>query len=155
MVSREEVVAEARTWLGTPFMEQHRVKGVGVDCALLQVGICVALDLLPAEPAALARYRGYSHHAAAGSCETFHEAMCALFAPIAVAGMQPADVVMLYWSDKAPPKGVRPVHAGILGDYTGCRLTLIHATPRGVLEHRLTDEWRRRVIAAYRIPGVE
>jgi cell wall-associated NlpC family hydrolase len=32
---RAEVVAEARSWLGTPFHHQGRVKGAGVDCAML------------------------------------------------------------------------------------------------------------------------
>lgn len=30
-----EAVAEAMTWLGTPYHHQGRVKGVGVDCATL------------------------------------------------------------------------------------------------------------------------
>jgi len=32
---RAAVVAEARCWLGTPFHHQGRVKGAGVDCAML------------------------------------------------------------------------------------------------------------------------
>lgn len=32
---RARVVAEARTWLGTPFHHAARVKGAGVDCAML------------------------------------------------------------------------------------------------------------------------
>ena len=29
---RELVIAEARTWIGTPYQHKGRVKGVGVDC---------------------------------------------------------------------------------------------------------------------------
>jgi len=32
---RAAVVAEARSWLGTPFHHQGRIKGAGVDCAML------------------------------------------------------------------------------------------------------------------------
>jgi cell wall-associated NlpC family hydrolase len=32
---RQAVVAETQTWLGTPFHHQGRVKGAGVDCAML------------------------------------------------------------------------------------------------------------------------
>ncbi len=32
MATRAEIIAEARTWLGTPYHHQGRVKGVGVDC---------------------------------------------------------------------------------------------------------------------------
>lgn len=29
---REQVIAEARSWIGTPYVPKARVKGVGVDC---------------------------------------------------------------------------------------------------------------------------
>ena len=32
MSEREDVVAEAKSWLGTKFHHRSRVKGVGVDC---------------------------------------------------------------------------------------------------------------------------
>jgi NlpC/P60 family putative phage cell wall peptidase len=32
-MSREAVVAEAKSWMGTPWHHQARVKGAGVDCA--------------------------------------------------------------------------------------------------------------------------
>jgi NlpC/P60 family putative phage cell wall peptidase len=32
---RARVIAEARTWLGTPYHPMGRIKGVGVDCATL------------------------------------------------------------------------------------------------------------------------
>ena len=35
MDARAAVVAEAGEWLGTPFHHQGRVKGAGVDCAML------------------------------------------------------------------------------------------------------------------------
>lgn len=45
-LERELVIAEARTWLRTPYHHEGAVKGAGVDCAMLP--ICVyrnALDL--------------------------------------------------------------------------------------------------------------
>ena len=33
--ARQAIVAEARSWIGTPYLHQGRVKGVGVDCAML------------------------------------------------------------------------------------------------------------------------
>ncbi|MFT0167478.1 NlpC/P60 family protein [Paraburkholderia mimosarum] len=42
-VTREQFVAELRTWLGTPFKIQGRLKGVGVDCVGLL--ICSAHNL--------------------------------------------------------------------------------------------------------------
>jgi len=31
-LTREQIIAEARSWLGTPIHHQGRLKGVGVDC---------------------------------------------------------------------------------------------------------------------------
>jgi len=44
---RAAVVAEARTWLGTPFHHLARVKGAGVDCAQLLIGVYHACGLIP------------------------------------------------------------------------------------------------------------
>lgn len=39
MMTREQVVAEARTWLGTPYHRRSAIKGVGCDCATLLYAI--------------------------------------------------------------------------------------------------------------------
>lgn len=45
--TRLAVVAEARTWVGTPFHHAARVKGAGVDCANLLVAVFAATGLIP------------------------------------------------------------------------------------------------------------
>lgn len=45
---RAAVVAEARTWIGTPYHHQQRVKGAGVDCAQFLAGVYSAVGLIPA-----------------------------------------------------------------------------------------------------------
>lgn len=44
---QEMVVAEARKWLGTPFVHRARVRGAGVDCVGLLVACYQAVGLLP------------------------------------------------------------------------------------------------------------
>lgn len=43
---RAEVVAEARTWLRTPWHHEARVKGHGVDCANFLIGVYAACGLV-------------------------------------------------------------------------------------------------------------
>jgi NlpC/P60 family putative phage cell wall peptidase len=43
---RAAVVAEARTWLGTPYHHAADVKGAGVDCAMLLVRVYCDLGLV-------------------------------------------------------------------------------------------------------------
>ena len=44
---QEAVVAEARSWLRTPYHHQGRIKGVGVDCAMLLCEVYHAVGLIP------------------------------------------------------------------------------------------------------------
>jgi cell wall-associated NlpC family hydrolase len=41
-----EIVKEARTWLGTPYHHLARVKGAGVDCAQILIGVFAAISLI-------------------------------------------------------------------------------------------------------------
>jgi cell wall-associated NlpC family hydrolase len=45
--TRDDVVAAARTWLGTPFHDCADLKGAGVDCAMLLVRVYCDLGLVP------------------------------------------------------------------------------------------------------------
>lgn len=44
---RQFVAAEARSWLGTRYHPHARIKGVGVDCAQILVGVFHAAGLVP------------------------------------------------------------------------------------------------------------
>jgi NlpC/P60 family putative phage cell wall peptidase len=43
---RAAVVAEARAWLGTPYHHRALLKGVGVDCAQLPIGVFAGVGLI-------------------------------------------------------------------------------------------------------------
>ena len=47
---RQAVLAEAESWIGTPFHHQGRVKGPqgGVDCAMLLLEVFLAVGVIPA-----------------------------------------------------------------------------------------------------------
>ena len=38
MTDGEKIAAAAMPWLGTPHVNQARVKGIGVDCGMLLIG---------------------------------------------------------------------------------------------------------------------
>lgn len=44
---RARVIAEAKTWLGTPFRHQQDKKGAGVDCAMLLVRVYAHVGVIP------------------------------------------------------------------------------------------------------------
>lgn len=45
MTTPADIVAEARSWVGTRWIHQARVKGVGTDCIGLVAGVALALNL--------------------------------------------------------------------------------------------------------------
>lgn len=47
---RAEIVAEARTWLWTPFIHRSMVKAAGVDCAMLCYAVYSHLGLIKGPP---------------------------------------------------------------------------------------------------------
>lgn len=56
IAQRLAVIEEARTWLGTPYHHQGRIKGVGTDCAMIlcevyeKVGVIPFVDPTPYPP---------------------------------------------------------------------------------------------------------
>lgn len=44
---RAAIIAEAKQWLGTPYHHAALIKGVGVDCGMLLIGVYGKLGLLP------------------------------------------------------------------------------------------------------------
>lgn len=47
MSVRQQIVTEARRWLGTPYHHQGQVMGAGVDCAFLLIRVYHAVGLIP------------------------------------------------------------------------------------------------------------
>lgn len=44
---RQRIVAEARSWHLTPYHHMARIKGVGVDCLQILIGVYAAVGLVP------------------------------------------------------------------------------------------------------------
>ena len=141
-LTRARLVAEARSWIGTPYRHRASVKGVGADCLGLVRGVwrgCVGPEPEPLPPYA-------PDWAEAGRAETLAAtaARHLLALPIDAAG--PGDVVLFRFRAHLPAK-----HAAILSDEGG----MIHAYDGiSVCEGVLTPWWRRRLAFAFRFPGL-
>ena len=48
MIERSQIVAEAQTWIGTPFQHAQSCKGFGADCVGLCIGVFKALGCVDA-----------------------------------------------------------------------------------------------------------
>jgi NlpC/P60 family putative phage cell wall peptidase len=160
----DDIVAIARSWIGTPYVHQASLKGVGCDCLGLLRGIWRDLRGEEAEETP-----PYSRDwAEARAAETLYMALKRHAHEIDTARLAPGDIALFRMASHGPAK-----HCGIVAkrqsacgirqsDQTAksiadCRLadaglTLIHARQnKRVSEEPLSPFWRSRLAFAFRL----
>jgi len=136
------VVAEARLWLGTPYVHQASVRGVGCDCLGLLRGVWRGLCGTEPEP-----IPAYTRDWSEASGEEALRAAAERWLTPAGVGLAPGDVLLFRMRDGAVAK-----HLGISAEVLGGP-TVIHAySGHGVVESPLSSAWARRIVARYRFP---
>ncbi len=143
MPTRNEIIARARSWLGTPYLHQASVKGAGTDCLGFVRGLYRELyDFEPEKtPAYSADWAEVSHE------ETLRDAARRHLMPVAIDKARLGDVVLFRVNAGAPAK-----HAALLV----APRRIIHAySGRAVCESHLSSWWLKRLIYAFQFPGVE
>ena len=148
MVTRNDILAEARGWIGTPYRHQASCRGAGADCLGLVRGVWRAL--YGAEPEPLPPYT--RDWAEAGAGETLLSAARRHMREVAPERAGPGDLLLFRWRDGAPVK-----HAGLLGTVFAERCpSFIHAYEGvSVTESPLIAPWRRRIAASFLFPGID
>ena len=133
-VTAEAVVAQARTWLGTPWRHQGRSPR-GVDCAGLVVLVARALGLADHDVA------GYGRHSTGLA---FVDQFRAAMDPVPLLEMLPGDV--LVFADAA-----YPCHCGFRTEFRDApHLLHAHALRRQVIEEPYAGEWSAKARFAFR-----
>ncbi len=143
MITRRAVVAEARSWIGTPYRHQASLKGIGCDCLGLARGVWRAFYSEEPEP-----IPAYSRDwAEARGEETLSIAADRHMTPVPPADMRPGDLLLFALNAHAPAK-----HCAIL--VAPDRMVHgIEAHP--VAEVSLGSWWRRHVRFVFAFPGIE
>ncbi|MCE3233059.1 MAG: putative phage cell wall peptidase NlpC/P60 family [Rickettsiaceae bacterium] len=143
----QRIVNEARSWIGTRFKHQGRVKKSelsrgGCDCIGLVIGVADNVGIL-CHGRKISSYDRLDYpKIPCGNMllEEFHKYL----EPISPKNVLPGDILMFRF-DKDPQ------HVAIVGDLDR-DLSLIHCylQARGVVEHRLDDVWKERIVAGFR-----
>lgn len=136
LIKRVHLIAEAETWVGTPWAHQGRIKGVAVDCVGLLMGVGKALGL---------PYKDVQGYPPRPGAEL--RAMCdEQMDPVGRMNRKPGDALLLAWHRN-------PIHLAILldDDY------VIHSNGivGKVVKHPMDDSWRKAIVQAYHFRGVE
>jgi NlpC/P60 family putative phage cell wall peptidase len=147
------IVAEARSWIGTPYQHRASLKGVGCDCLGLIRGVWRAL--CGDEPEAVPPYA--ADWAEVGRRETFAETAARHLTPVALDQFAPGDVLLFRWR-----AGFVAKHAAIVteigsgagqGGSTSHRMVHAH-DGAAVAEVAIAPWWRRRLAYAFGFPNV-
>jgi cell wall-associated NlpC family hydrolase len=130
-------VNESRSWIGTQWENNQRVKAIGVDCTGLLIGIGINVGFLPSN-FTIDNY----HRIARG--RSLLSVLERYLAPVARKELAIADIIAFDHLNTI-------THVGIV---SGENL-FIHAHHRhGVIEQEFSDRLRAAVCAIYEIPGV-
>lgn len=136
MTIREKILAEARTWLGTPFHHQGRVKGVGADCAGVVIGTANALKLTDFDTV---------DYPKSPSGDMMQKVLDGHMDKITFNEVRIGDV-LLFCFDKDPQ------HVGF---YTDIGLLHSYGQVRKCVETSLDETWSKRLRGVYRFRGIE
>lgn len=143
-MTRDEIIAEARTWIGTRWVHQASCKGVGADCIGLVAGVGAARGAPEARRfLATPEWRNYGRHPDPAFMFSVADE---LMDRIDIAAATVADVLIFEC-------GKHPMHFGFVSTAGG----MIHSwlPARRVCEHRLDEAWSSRTVRAYRIRSIE
>lgn len=139
MVTRSDIIIEARKHLGTRFHHQGRAPGAGLDCLGLIVVTGRALGLHVIDRT--------DYAASPDGLSLVKEISQSLDGPYALSTAKLGSILLFEFV-----KGL-PQHVGIATD-----IGIIHALatePRKVCETRLDEQWRERVVSVWEFRGLE
>ena len=142
MIEADRIAAAARGWLGTPYLHQASLKGVGTDCLGLVRGVW--REVMGDEPEAPPAYApGWAEM---GGGEAMAEAARRHLVEIPYTEYRTGDVLLFRWRPQLPAK-----HAGIAVS----RAAMVHAQEEAlVTEVALNGWWLRHLAFVFRFPGV-
>ncbi len=154
IISRDRIVEEARSWMGTAFHHQGRVKKTekhkgGCDCIGLIIEVARALKIMGKDGRLLAE-ADVSGYGRLPDGQRLYRQLQQHLEEIPLRAVQPADV-MLFCFDQ------NPQHVGLVSAYgEEGHFGLIHCylQVRKVVEHRLDAVWQEKYVAAFRFPGI-
>ena len=140
-VTRAQIVAAARRWIGTPYLHQASLVHVGCDCLGLVRGVW--RETIGEEPETAPPYT--PDWAEALGAETLLDAAFRHFEPV-IGAHRPGDVLVFRFRDHLPAK-----HIGIATSAT--HVAHAHAGAC-VSEVPIGAHWRKRIAGAFAFPGV-
>jgi cell wall-associated NlpC family hydrolase len=140
------LLKEARSWLGTPYLENGKLKGVGVDCLhfvdLVALGIGLPGFSIPA---------GYTpgSHAAGG---VMLQVLDTHLDFVPTKTRRPGDIIAFV--EQSCQNMDEPTHVAFVDKVTSSTTFIIEAGTSGVIRHRIDGFWIKRIHSVWRFRNI-
>ena len=142
MIQRADIIASARSWIGTPYRHQASLKHAGTDCLGLVRGVW--REVVGEEPENIPAYG--AGWAEAGTGELLAAGCRRHAREVAARNFEGGDLLLFRWRPHLPAK-----HAGIAVSATH----MVHAQDGAVVsEVAINGWWRRHLAHVFQFPGV-
>ena len=143
MISRDDIVAEARRWLGTPYRHQASMRGAGTDCLGLIRGVW--RSLYGQEPEAVPAYT--ADWSETTGEEVVLSAASRWLRSKPLSSNDIGDVIVFRMRSTGVAK-----HLGVSASRQGMT-SFVHAyTDHGVIETPLSTPWQRKIVGRFEFP---
>ncbi|WP_341366341.1 NlpC/P60 family protein [Yoonia sp. BS5-3] len=137
----QDIVNSARSWIGTPYLHQASVKGVGCDCLGLLRGVW--REVIGPEPELVP---AYTPDWAEPQADELLHAAAQRHMQETTDELRPGQILLFRMRSGAVAK-----HIGIISQ-AASDARFIHAyTGHGVIESPLSAPWHRRIAARFQI----
>lgn len=137
MVTSEQIINEAKSWLGTPFKHQAKVKNIGCDCIGFVAGVLENLG------------QDFSEHYISDYSEVpdgkkLKEKLDSILKPKSINQILAGDIFLMSFQ-------ALPQHVGFISENNDGTPYIIHSYKNAgkVVEHRLNDFWKSKIIGLY------
>lgn len=138
---KDRIIAEALSWIGTPYHHQASLKGLGCDCLGLLRGVWRAV--MGSEPEMPPPYS--PDWAEASRADTLVEAARRHLVEVEDRAFEPGDVLLFRFREQLPAK-----HCAIAVTPG----TMVHAHDgAAVCEVAIRPWWQRHLAGVFRFPG--
>lgn len=147
MVDRNEIIRVARSWIGTRFHHQGRLKKDkndkgGVDCIGFVLGVADELDI---------KYKGIklnnfdrNDYPKVPIGNQLKEEFSKYLDEIDISSVKTGDILMFKFD-------ITPQHVGIVAkEGADCNIIHCYMQARGVVEHKLDECWQSRIVTAFK-----
>ena len=138
MVTGEQIIIEARSWLGTPFKHQGKLKNIGCDCIGFVTGVLENIGYDFSE-------HYISEYSQIPDGEKLKQKLDSVLKPKNISELNAGNIFLMSFN-------FLPQHVGFISELNGLKY-IIHSYKNAgkVVEHHLNDFWHSKIISLYNL----